>query len=174
MSNFAHIELNTSDPEKAASFYGSLFGWKFDKMTMPGGMDYFMGKDAESPSIGVWRKPMPDAPDCWLGYVSVASTPAAVAKARELGAQVVKDGIVVPGVGEWAVLMDPTGAVFGVWTPENPPPPAKKVKKAKPTKEAKKVAKRAKKAARKLKKAPKRAKKAARKPKKAARKGKKR
>jgi predicted enzyme related to lactoylglutathione lyase len=167
MSNFAHMELNTSDPEEAIQFYQSLFGWKFARMPMPGGMDYFVVDDAENPGIGLMRKPMPDAPDCWLGYVSVASAPAAVAKARELGAQVLVEGIVVPGIGEWAVLMDPTGAPFGVWAPENPPPPAKKGKKAKPPKKAKKVAKRANKAARRPKKVPRRANKAARKPKKA-------
>ena len=29
---FVHIELNTSDPEKAKSFYGSLFDWKLADM----------------------------------------------------------------------------------------------------------------------------------------------
>jgi hypothetical protein len=151
VQNFAHIELNTSDPDKVLSFYQSLFGWKFDKMLMPGGVEYFMVRDAEEPSIGLMHKAMPEAPDCWLGYVAVGSAPAAVTKARELGAQVLVEGIVVPGVGEWAVLMDPTGAVFGVWAPEAPPPAVKKAKKAKPAKKAKKVAK--KKVARKAKKA---------------------
>jgi hypothetical protein len=163
MTNFAHIELNTSDPEKVVQFYQSLFGWTFDKMTMPNGTDYYMVKGAECPSIGLMRKPMPEAPDCWLGYVAVESAPVAVAKARELGVEVKAEGIVVPGIGEWAVLADPTGAVFGVWAPEMPLPKPKKAKKAKPAKKAKKAAKRAKKAAKPAKKA---AKKAARKGKK--------
>jgi predicted enzyme related to lactoylglutathione lyase len=162
MSNFAHIELNTSDPELAKRFYGSLFGWKFDQMMMPNGVAYSMVKGADQPSVGMMKKPMPEAPDCWLGYVAVASAPKAVAKARELGAQVAAEAIVVPGVGEWAVLIDPTGTPFGVWAPEKPPRVAKKTKKAK------KAVKRVKKAVRKPKKAAKRAKKAVRKPKKTA------
>jgi predicted enzyme related to lactoylglutathione lyase len=158
MSNFAHIELNTSDPEKSKRFYGSLFGWKFSKMAMPQGLAYFVVNGADKPSLGLWQKPMPEAPDCWLGYVEVASAPKAVAKARQLGAQVMAEGIVVPGVGEWAVLLDPTGGAFGVWAPEKPPRVAKK---------APKKVKKAKKAVRKPKKAPKAAKKVVRKPKKA-------
>ena len=149
MSKFAHIELHTSDPNKAKRFYGSLFGWKFDKMRMPGGVDYFMVKGADEPSIGMMKKMMPEAPDGWLGYVAVASAPKCVAKARKLGAMVHVESIKVPGVGEWSVLVDPMGAVFGAWAPDQPPRVAKKAKKA---------PKRAKKVVRKAKKAPKRAK----------------
>jgi uncharacterized protein len=163
MSNFAHIELSTSDPNKAKRFYGSLFGWKFDKMTMPGGVDYFMVKGADQPSIGMMKKPMPDMPDHWLGYVAVPSAPKTVAKARKLGAGVYVESIVVPGVGEWAVLCDPMGAAFGAWAPDQPPRVAKKAKKV--VRKAKKAPKRAKKVVRK---APKRAKKVVRKGRKAA------
>jgi predicted enzyme related to lactoylglutathione lyase len=162
MSNFAHIELNTSDPDKSKRFYGSLFGWKFEKMPMPGGMAYFMVKGADGPTVGLWQKPMPEAPDCWLGYVAVASAPKAVAKARQLGAQVMAEGIVVPGIGEWAVMLDPTGGAFGVWAPEKAMKTAKKAA-SKP----KKTPKAAKKTVQKARKAPKAAKKTVQKARKA-------
>ena len=31
---FVHVELNTTDPTKAKTFYGSLFNWKMEDVPM--------------------------------------------------------------------------------------------------------------------------------------------
>ncbi|MFN2446123.1 MAG: VOC family protein [Vicinamibacterales bacterium] len=37
---FVHVELSTTDPEKAKSFYSNLFSWKMEDTPMGPGMTY--------------------------------------------------------------------------------------------------------------------------------------
>ena len=108
-------ELNTTDVDKAKTFYGELLGWTFEDKTM-GEMTYTAilqdGKE-----IGLIQKLPADAKKKkahWLGYVSVADPDAAVAGAQEAGATVVTPLTDAPDVGRFAVLKDKNGAMFGV------------------------------------------------------------
>jgi uncharacterized protein len=60
------------------------------------------------------KKAMAEAPNGWLAYVMVENVEATVKTARELGAKIIVEKMVVPG-GTFAVLADPTGAAFGIW-----------------------------------------------------------
>jgi hypothetical protein len=115
VSNFVHIELNTTDTEAAKTFYEGLFGWAYDSWPMPTGDSYWFVTGNASPGIALQRKPMAEGPTAWLPYVSVDSVRAAVDKARQLGAQVVVDYQPVADMGALAVLIDPTGAAFALW-----------------------------------------------------------
>jgi hypothetical protein len=60
---------------------------------------------------------MENAPSHWMPYFYVASCRAAVARAKELGAQVCVLPTDIPGDrGKFAILADPQGAAFGVFT----------------------------------------------------------
>src|SRR5260370_33013393 len=59
MSRVIHFEIPAEEPDRAAAFYGKVFGWKFDKWAGP--TDYWMvttGKEGE-PGIngGMMKKP---------------------------------------------------------------------------------------------------------------------
>jgi predicted enzyme related to lactoylglutathione lyase len=43
---------------------------------------------------------------------------AATAKAKSLGATVMKDVTEVPNAGSFSVILDPTGAAIGLWQPK--------------------------------------------------------
>jgi predicted enzyme related to lactoylglutathione lyase len=61
--------------------------------------------------------PVPDRPNAkpgWLGFVRVESVDDTVAKAKGLGARVIVESIPGEGTGKMAILVDPTGAPFGV------------------------------------------------------------
>lgn len=62
---------------------------------------------------------MPGAPSFWLAYVLVDDIAAATAKAKSLGAKVMKDATEVPGAG-WLSMVDPAGAHLGLWKPKTP------------------------------------------------------
>jgi predicted enzyme related to lactoylglutathione lyase len=64
--------------------------------------------------------PMPGAPSSWLPYVLVQDIAAATEKARSLGATVIRDVMEVAGAGSLSIIMDPTGAVLGLWQPKAP------------------------------------------------------
>jgi uncharacterized protein len=112
---FVHIELETTDVAKAKAFYGKLFDWKLEDVPMEGSGTYTMIKVGEGTGGGIMKHPMPGAPSLWLAYVLVDDVAAATQKARSLGAKVMKDVTEVKGAGWFSIIVDPTGAVLGLW-----------------------------------------------------------
>jgi uncharacterized protein len=111
---FVHVELNTTDVDKAKAFYGKLFDWTLEDVPVPG-MAYTMIKVGKGTGGGIMKHPMPGQPSIWLAYVEVDDIAASTEKARSLGANIIRDVIEVPGAGWLSILMDPTGAVLGLW-----------------------------------------------------------
>jgi uncharacterized protein len=112
---FVHVELNTTDPAKAKAFYGKLFDWKLEDMDMGPGGTYTMINPGEGTGGGLWKNPVPGASSFWLAYTDVDDVKAATAKAKSLGASVMKDVTEVPGMGWFSIIADPTGAHLGLW-----------------------------------------------------------
>jgi predicted enzyme related to lactoylglutathione lyase len=114
---FVHIELMATDVGKAKAFYGRLFDWKLEDMPMPeaDGMTYTMIKVGEGTGGGLMKNPMPNAPSSWVPYVDVPDLAAATAKAKSLGATVIKENVNVEDHGAFSIITDPTGAFLGLW-----------------------------------------------------------
>jgi uncharacterized protein len=112
---FVHIELETKDPDKSKKFYAGLFDWKLEDLP---GMDYTIINVGEGTGGGMMKNPMPENPDNWLPYVFVDDVAASTKKAQSLGATVVKEITEVPDMGWFSVILDPTGAAFGLWQPK--------------------------------------------------------
>jgi hypothetical protein len=114
---FVHVELNTTDVDKAKAFYGDLFDWTLEDAPMPEGT-YTMIKVGEGTGGGMMKHPVPGAPSAWLPYVQVTDIAAATQKAASLGATIMKDVTEVMGMGSLSILIDPTGAALGLWEPK--------------------------------------------------------
>jgi hypothetical protein len=108
-------ELISTNEDKAISFYKGLFGWKAEPMEMPG-MTYTILKHGEAMVGGSMAQPkqMAGAPSLWGVYFSVADADQAAEKATHLGAKVLNPPTDIPGVGRFAVVADPQGAMFSV------------------------------------------------------------
>jgi predicted enzyme related to lactoylglutathione lyase len=76
---------------------------------------YTMIKVGKGTGGGMMQHPVPGAPSAWLAYVEVADIKAATEKARSLGAKIMQDVTEVMGMGWLSILIDPTGAVLGLW-----------------------------------------------------------
>jgi uncharacterized protein len=111
---FVHVELNTTDVAKAKAFYGKLFEWTLEDVSM-GDMVYTMIKVGKGTGGGMMKHPMPGAPSTWLAYVEVDDIAAATKKAQSLGATLIKDVTEVPNAGWLSIFIDPTGAALGLW-----------------------------------------------------------
>jgi uncharacterized protein len=62
------------------------------------------------------RPDMPsDVPDHWLVYFGSADVDADAKKAAELGGTVAVEPTDIPGMGRFAVLLDPQGAAFAIY-----------------------------------------------------------
>ena len=111
---FVHVELATTDLPKAKTFYTKLFDWKLEDMPMPDGT-YTLISVGEGTGGGMMKHPMPGAPSMWMAYVLVDDIKAATKKAKELGANVMKEAVPVPDMGWFSIIVDPTGAHLGLW-----------------------------------------------------------
>jgi uncharacterized protein len=119
MSNrFVHVELSTTDLDKAKSFYQSLFDWQLKDEDMGGGMSYTMISVGEGTGGGMMKQMVPGAPSAWLAYVLVDDIEAATAKAKSLGATIMRDVMEVMDAGWLSIIIDPTGACLGLWKPK--------------------------------------------------------
>jgi uncharacterized protein len=112
---FVHVELNTTDLEKAKDFYSKLFDWTLEDIPMGPSDTYTIIKVGEGTGGGMLKNPMPGVPSFWLAYVLVDEIGAATKKAASLGAKVVKDSVEVPNMGWFSIIEDPTGAAVALW-----------------------------------------------------------
>ena len=109
-----HFEFAADDPEALAKFYTDLFGWKIEKT--PGPMDYWMihtAPEGQGVDGGMMKRQSPEHGA--LMYFQVESIDDYVAKVKSLGGQVVMDKHPVPGIGYFAVALDPQHNPFAIW-----------------------------------------------------------
>jgi hypothetical protein len=111
------VELNSTDVAKAKGFYGKLFDWVLEDTPM-GDLDYTVIKVGKGTGGGIMQQLIPGAGSAWLPYVGVDDIKASTKKAQSLGAKVMKDVTEVPGMGWLSIIVDPTGALFGLWQPK--------------------------------------------------------
>jgi predicted enzyme related to lactoylglutathione lyase len=110
-------ELQTRDLDAAVRFYTGAFGWDTQESDTGGGSRYVVFTAGEQQLAGAMAMPdmVPEqVPSNWSMYVAVSSIDEAVAAAERSGGKVVMPATETPGVGRWAILADPAGAVFGV------------------------------------------------------------
>lgn len=115
MSNaFVHVELNSTDVDKSKAFYGKLFDWTLEDVQMPE-FTYTMIKVGKGTGGGMMKQLIPGAGSAWLPYVEVQDIKASTKKAQSLGAKVMKDVSEVMGMGWLSIIVDPAGAMLGLW-----------------------------------------------------------
>jgi predicted enzyme related to lactoylglutathione lyase len=122
--DFVWYELMTGDPVAAAEFYAAVVGWTMKDAGMPG-MTYTLAQVGERQVAGLMGTP-PDAgaaPSQWFGYVAVADVDTAAKAVGAAGGNAHRPPADIPGVGRFAVVADPMGAVFMLFQGEGTPAP---------------------------------------------------
>jgi len=115
-----HFEIPADDVEKLRKFYSKLFGWKIEKT--PGPIEYWMIE-----TVPVDEKGMPIRPGVNGGmmkrqqpehkpvnYIAVESVDEYTKKIKALGGKVLVPKMEVPGIGWWALALDPEGNQFAI------------------------------------------------------------
>jgi predicted enzyme related to lactoylglutathione lyase len=123
---FLWYELMTNDVERAGAFYSKVLDW--GQKPFPGlDTPYTIFESGATPVAGLMELPAnarsAGVPPNWLSYIGVPDVDASVKQATSLGGQVHMPPFDVPTVGRLAVLVDPQGAAFAVYTPTNAPGP---------------------------------------------------
>lgn len=108
-------ELSTRDTEAARRFYTQVFGW--EPRVSGEGADAYTEWLVDGRSVGGMMQMRPEVPEAvpayWLTYFAVGDCEATVARATELGGQVMVPPMTIPQ-GTFSVLADPDGAAFAV------------------------------------------------------------
>jgi hypothetical protein len=107
------VDLLTGDTEKAEAFYGGLFGWTFQANPEFGG--YITASSDGYPVAGMMGRTNQPAPAAWNTYISTADIDATVAAATAAGGQVAMSVMAISDIGKMAYLIDPAGAMVGLW-----------------------------------------------------------
>ena len=111
------VDLATSDIDAASAFYADLLGWEIMEGNAETG-GYRQALLEGRPVAGLM--PVMDAsmPTMWTQYLKASDEDALAARAVELGATLIVPPMDVMSFGRMAVLLDPTGAGFGLWQPD--------------------------------------------------------
>jgi predicted enzyme related to lactoylglutathione lyase len=113
---FVWHELLTTDTAGAAAFYPKVVPWRTQPSSMPGYTLWLAG-DAQVGGLMALPSDASGTPPHWLVYIGTPNVDATAEHAQRLGARVVKAAADIPNVGRYAVLADPQGATFALYTP---------------------------------------------------------
>jgi predicted enzyme related to lactoylglutathione lyase len=116
LGKFVWHELLTTDTAAAAAFYPKVIPWRTQPSNMPG-YTIWMAGGTQVGGLMALPAEASGTPPHWLVYVGTPNVDATCTQAQGLGAKVVKDPGDIPNVGRFAVLADPQGATFAVFTP---------------------------------------------------------
>jgi len=114
---FIWHELMTTDPEAAGAFYSNVIPWKTQPSGMPSYTLWMSGKTRAGGLMALSDSGAAGTPPHWLIYVGTPDVDATAETARRLGGKILKSPADIPNVGRFAVLSDPQGAAFAVFTP---------------------------------------------------------
>ncbi|HEX4229423.1 MAG TPA: VOC family protein [Bryobacteraceae bacterium] len=130
-SRFVWYELHTPDAGPAEAFYRGVLGWAAHDAGMPN-RRYTLVTVAGIPIGGLLQKPASGFASgekaAWMGYIGVQDLDASLQHLKQANGVVHRTPEDIPGVGRFAVVSDPQGAIFvlfeppkGVQQPERPP-----------------------------------------------------
>lgn len=112
---FIWHELMTTDTDAAGAFYSRVMPWKTQPSGMPGYTLWVMGKTRAG---GLMALPeQQGAGPHWLTYIGTPSVDSTLEGVQRLGGKVIKGGTDIPNVGRYAVVSDPQGVPFALYTP---------------------------------------------------------
>jgi predicted enzyme related to lactoylglutathione lyase len=108
-------DLLTPDPSASATFYGDLFGWTTEELPDGGGYRVIKNGERDNGGIMAIDPRMGSVPPNWIPYFGHEDVERLLGDVAGLGGQV-RSGPSKMWQGKIAVVSDPQGATFAVWT----------------------------------------------------------
>jgi len=123
-NDFCWYELMTTDRKAAAAFYESVVGWRAHETDLPG-MPYTLLSVGAADVAGMMdlseEACKAGARPGWIGYIAVDNVDTYSKRVTEAGGSVHRPPADIPNVGRFAVVADPHGAAFVLFTPGGTP-----------------------------------------------------
>ncbi len=109
-----HFEISADQPERAAKFYSTVFGWEIQKW--PGPQDYWLITTGKEGTVGIdgglMKRMHPSATT--VNTIDVPSVDEFVTKVTQNGGKVIAPKMAIPGTGYLAYCQDTEGNTFGI------------------------------------------------------------
>lgn len=114
-------DLMSLDVERSRDFFQAVFGWEIEEWRMPTGDVYQMFKQGEKTFGGVVPLDKEHGMSShWISYHKVDDVDERCARATDLGATIGVEPTDIPDIGRFAVVGDPQGAWFSLFSSSNP------------------------------------------------------
>ncbi len=114
-------ELNTWNSSEARAFYERTMGWSFDEIPGKAGHEpYLLAKRDDNPVCGIFSLRSPDFDGIashWFTYLAVDDIDKMLKEAVDAGGQIRREMFEIPQFGKMAVVVDASGAGFGMIEP---------------------------------------------------------
>jgi uncharacterized protein len=111
------VDLMTSDPDRARTFYGEVLGWTAEVPNPEFGGYFNFQKDGVLVAGCMSAQAGAGMPDVWSVYLATDDAARTLEAVMAGGGQVLVDAMPVADLGTMAVVADPGGATIGVWQP---------------------------------------------------------
>ncbi len=116
MPKFVHIDISANDPERAANFYRTVFGWNVHKLDGP--MPYWLISTGDDPGdLGGGIGQRAESWQTVIPTIDVDSVDDYEKKLVAAGGSVVTPKQLIPGVGQLLNFKDPEGNIFSILQP---------------------------------------------------------
>jgi len=119
---FCWTEIAATDAKKCMDFYTNVFGWKFQNSdAITDGFAYHEYSTGGGYPAGGLYQITPDMfpegapPPHFMTYVAVDDVDEYANKATELGGTIMHGPSDIPNTGRFAIIQDPTGAMFSIF-----------------------------------------------------------
>lgn len=111
------IDLTVDDATRVRDFYAKVVGWTPADVPMGDYNDFNMVAANGHPAAGVCHRRGSNAnlPPQWLIYIHVADLDASLAACTSNGGALLHGPVNFGGMGRYAVIRDPAGAVAGLF-----------------------------------------------------------
>lgn len=115
---FIWYDLMTTDMAAASKFYTAVVGWNIADSGMPGPMKYNILKTGDTMVGGMMDMPAgAPFPPMWNAYIASPDVDADVKRVEKHGGSLCKPAEDIPGIGRFAAVADPGGAMFYLFNP---------------------------------------------------------
>ncbi|MFG6116051.1 VOC family protein [Halobacillus sp. MO56] len=127
MGRIIHFEIHVDDMERAKTFYGEVFGWRFEDWSEFAGMPYFgaVTGDEKEPGINgalMQRQSAPpelnQAVNAYTCTMGVEDYDTIEAKILDQGGKVAMPKSALPGMAWQGYYIDTEGNIFGIHQPD--------------------------------------------------------
>jgi predicted enzyme related to lactoylglutathione lyase len=116
---FVWYELVTNDMDKATAFYSQVVGWDVRDSGMPGMRYMIFGKSGKDVGgMMTWAAAgAPGMPPEWMAHIHTAKLDEELKAVVADGGTVIKPAQAIPGVGRFAVVLDPQQVKYLLFEP---------------------------------------------------------